>query len=85
MSRFVCELRTKRSEGALVRVLSHVRRRRYEVVRLAMQTEEDGATFALTLTVEAERSPESLARYLAKLHDVTHVKISDDSRAATAG
>lgn len=73
------QLRVKHSEGALVRVLSVTRRRRFDLLHLAADATEDGAFLEVQMTVQAERPGHTLLAQLAKLEDVSEVEILEPS------
>jgi acetolactate synthase regulatory subunit len=88
---FTLQVRVRQSEGALVRVLSVTRRRRFDLLRLRADTTEDGIYLDIQMTVQADRAEHTLVRQIEKLEDVSLVEIlhSDEldrgSRAAHSG
>lgn len=67
------EIRLAPSEGALLRTLGLIQRRGFRVGELALRSETGGQV--LNLSVDGPgRSPEVLARQIARLHDVEHVE-----------
>jgi acetolactate synthase regulatory subunit len=82
------QLRVKNEEGALERVLSMTRRRRFNLVRLTADCSEDGAFLDVRMTVEAERSAPAFVRQIEKLLDVAHVEVmaagQDEAEARAA-
>jgi len=73
------QLRVRHSEGALVRVLSVTRRRRFDLLHLTADATEDGAFLDVQMTVHAERAGHTLLSQLAKLEDVSEVEILEPS------
>jgi acetolactate synthase regulatory subunit len=69
------QLRVKHTEGALVRVLSVTRRRRFDLLNLTADASADGAYLIIEMTVQAERAGHTLIGQLTKLEDVSDVKI----------
>lgn len=65
----------RRVEGVLLRVLGTVVRRGFEPVSVASQLGRQPNTFEIALTVEGDRSVETLSRHLANLYDVEHVEV----------
>ena len=72
---YLTQLRVRRSEGVLERVLGVTRVRGFAVEAVSARRDVDGTYFDLTLTVSGERSPERLSKQLAKLIDVESVEI----------
>jgi len=68
-------LRVKHSEGALVRVLSVTRRRRFDLLQVLANATLDGAFLDVQMTVQAERAGNTLLSQLAKLEDVSNVEL----------
>ena len=66
-------VRLRRAEGALVRLLGLTERRGYPATQVSA-IPLDGTTMLVQLTVRCERPLEQLTRQLAKLYDVTHVE-----------
>ncbi|GEM_PF-3325813 len=69
------ELRVRRTEGALGRVLDYVRRRNFEVSRVVARPTGDGASLDLTVTVYGVRPVDPLARNVSRLSDVQRVAL----------
>jgi acetolactate synthase regulatory subunit len=67
-------LRVKNEEGALVRVLSMTRRRRFDLISLQADSSADGF-LDVRMTVRAERSAPAFVRQIEKLVDVAHVEV----------
>lgn len=90
MSMLTLQLRVRNEEGALVRVLSMTRRRRFEIVSLEAATSENREFLDVRMTVQAERSAPAFVRQIEKLVDVARVEVIQtgqndaDSRAASA-
>jgi len=68
-------MRVRHSEGALVRVLSVTRRRRFDLLHVSADATTDGAFLEVQMTVQAERAGHTLLSQLAKLEDVSEVEI----------
>jgi acetolactate synthase regulatory subunit len=73
------QIRMKHSEGALMRMLSVTRRRRFEVLHLIAVATEDGAFLKVQMTVQAERTAHALVGQLTKLEEVFEVEILEPS------
>jgi acetolactate synthase regulatory subunit len=73
------QLRVRHSEGALVRVLSVTRRRRFDLLHLTADATDDGAFLEVQMTVQAERAGHTLLSQLAKLEDVSELEILEPS------
>jgi acetolactate synthase regulatory subunit len=89
VSTLTLQLLVRNEEGALVRVLSMTRRRRFNLVSLAADSSADGAFLNVRMTVQAERSAPAFVRQIEKLVDVAHVEVvashaETDTRAASA-
>jgi acetolactate synthase regulatory subunit len=69
------QLRVKHTEGALVRVLSVTRRRRFDLLHLTANATQDGAFLEVKMTVQAERAGRTLLAQLEKLEDVSGVEV----------
>ena len=69
------QLRVRHSEGALVRVLSVTRRRRFDLLHLTADATQDGAFLEVQMTVQAERAGHTLLAQLEKLEDVSEVEV----------
>lgn len=72
---YLTQLRVRRSEGVLERVLGVARVRGFDVQAVSAQRDLHGSHFDLTLRVSGERSPQRLSRQLEKLLDVESVEI----------
>jgi acetolactate synthase regulatory subunit len=68
------ELRLRRAEGSLLRVLVAVRRLGFETTALAALTTDDGLCVDVVMTVDSTRSADNLVRQLTKLHDTLEVR-----------
>jgi acetolactate synthase regulatory subunit len=77
VSALTLQLRIKNEEGALVRVLSMTRRRRFDLLQLNADSSADGRFLDIRMTVQAERSAPAFVRQIEKLIDVTHVEVID--------
>lgn len=69
------QMRVKHTEGALLRVLSVTRRRRFDLLHLTAIATNDGSFLEVRMTVQAERAGHTLIGQLAKLEDVSEVEI----------
>jgi acetolactate synthase regulatory subunit len=69
------QLRVKNEEGALLRVLSMTRRRRFDLISLRADSSADGRFLEVRMTVAAERSAPAFVRQIEKLEDVAHVEV----------
>lgn len=69
------QMRVKHTEGALVRVLSVTRRRRFDLLHISAIATTDGSFLEVEMTVQAERAGHTLVEQLAKLEDVSEVEI----------
>lgn len=88
MSTLTLQLRVKNEEGALLRVLSMTRRRRFDLLNLSADSSTDGRFLDVRMTVQAERSAPAFVRQIEKLVDVTHVEVvgsKTESSARAAG
>ena len=83
MSTLTLQLRVRNEEGALVRVLSMTRRRRFDLVSLTADSSADGAFLDVRMTVQAERSGPAFVRQIEKLVDVAHVEVIASNQAET--
>jgi acetolactate synthase regulatory subunit len=75
------QIRMKHSEGALMRMLSVTRRRRFEVLHLIAVATEDGAFLKVQMTVQAERKAHTLVGQLTKLEEVFEVEILEPNNS----
>ena len=91
MSTLTLQLRLKQDEGALVRLLSVTRRRRFDVLSLKVFPSADAGFFDVQMTVRADRSGNSLVRQIEKLVDASDVEVLEltdpgrEARAAHSG
>ena len=88
MSTLTLQLRVKNEEGALLRVLSMTRRRRFDLLSVNADSSADGRFMDVRMTVKAERSAPAFVRQIEKLVDVTHVEVvgsGTESSAHAAG
>jgi acetolactate synthase regulatory subunit len=69
------QLRVKREEGALLRILSMTRRRRFDLISLKADSSQDGDFLDVRMTVQAERSGPAFIRQIEKLVDVAQVEV----------
>ena len=90
MNVLTLQLRIKNEEGALLRVLSMTRRRRFDLIKLNADSSADGQFLDVRMTVQAERSAPAFVRQIEKLVDVAHVAVinsaqgDSDARAAAS-
>jgi len=75
------QMRVKNEEGALLRVLSMTRRRRFDLVRLNADSSADGRFLDVRMTVQAERSGPAFVRQIEKLVDVDQVEVVKSAEA----
>ncbi len=73
--RYRLELKLKRAEGALIRVLGMTERRGYPPHAIHANLDGDGR-WLLALVIDSNRSPETLRQQLLKIHDVDAISIS---------
>ena len=73
--RYQLDLTLRQAEGALARVLGTAERRGFRPLSVDGETQSDGDRWHLRMTVEGERSDESLQNQLAKLHDCLAVRV----------
>lgn len=66
-------LQLRPAESALIRVLGTIERRGFTPVAMNAETKIDG--WAVSITVQGERSGETLQAQLAKLQDCQHVEV----------
>lgn len=88
MNTLTLQLRVKNEEGALLRVLSMTRRRRFDLLSVNADSSADGRFMDVRMTVKAERSAPAFVRQIEKLVDVTHVEVvgsGTESSAHAAG
>ncbi len=88
MNTLTLQLRVKNEEGALLRVLSMARRRRFDLINVNADTSADGRYMNVKMTVKAERSAPAFVRQIEKLIDVDRVVMVDsatESNAKAAG
>ncbi|TWT18203.1 acetolactate synthase [Luteimonas marina] len=73
--RYQLDFTLRRAEGALSRVLGATERRGFRPLSLDGEAQPDGDQWRLRLTVEGERSDESLQQQLAKMYDCLSVSV----------
>jgi acetolactate synthase regulatory subunit len=78
------QMRVKHTEGALVRVLSVTRRRRFDLLHITAVATTDGSFLRVEMTVQAERAGHTLVGQLAKLEDVFEVEILGPAETESA-
>ena len=74
--RYQLDLTLRQAEGALTRVLGAAERRGFRPLSVVGEAQADGDRWHLRMTVEGERSDETLRSQLAKLHDCLDVQVS---------
>ncbi|HTU32814.1 MAG TPA: ACT domain-containing protein [Candidatus Acidoferrum sp.] len=84
MSTLTLQLRVKNEEGALLRVLSMTRRRRFDLLSVNADSSADGRFMDVRMTVKAERSAPAFVRQIEKLEDVTQVEVLDSAGESSA-
>ena len=90
MNTLTLHLKLKQTEGALVRVLSVTRRRRFDLLSLKATPSSDAGFLDIRMTVQADRSSSFLIRQIEKLVDVSHVEVLEsgdsgfEARAASS-
>lgn len=72
--RYRLDLVLRPAEGALLRVLGLAEHRGFRPV--ALDAEHSGLGWRMRLTVDGERSPESLRAQMQKLYDCLEVEVS---------
>ena len=82
MNVLTLQLRVKNEEGALLRVLSMTRRRRFDLIRLSADSSTDGRFLDVRMTIQAERSAPAFVRQIEKLVDVAQVEVVQSAEAA---
>ncbi len=73
--RYQLDFTLRQAEGALSRVLGATERRGFRPLSLDGEAQPDGDQWRLRMTVEGERSDESLQQQLAKLYDCLSVQV----------
>lgn len=81
MNMLKLQMRVKPGEGALMRVLSVTRRRRFEVLHLTATAINNGAFLKVQMTVQADRAGHTLVGQLAKLEEVCEVEILEPNHS----
>ena len=74
---FQLQLRVKKAERSIERVLGLVGRRGYEIEKVLAQPSEGSRGIDVTLTIQSDRSGEVLVRQIAKLYEVEQVELTD--------
>jgi acetolactate synthase II small subunit len=77
VNRLTLQLRVKKNEGALARILGVTRRRRFEVISMKVFPSDDGGYHEVQMTVEADRPGSTLVNQIQKLEDVSEVEAID--------
>jgi acetolactate synthase regulatory subunit len=70
-------VRVRRAEGDLERLLGVFRRRGWQVTAVEARASRDGSTMILHATLEGDRSPDVLARQVARLVEVESVHVEE--------
>ena len=73
--RYQLDLTLRRAEGALSRVLGTAERRGFTPLSVDGEAQPDGDRWHLRMTVEGDRSDESLQQQLSKLYDCLAVQV----------
>ena len=73
--RYRLDLTLRHAEGALARVLGATERRGFKPLALDGQAQPEDGQWRLQMTVEGERSDDSLRQQLAKMHDCLDVQV----------
>ena len=73
--RYRLELKLKRAEGALIRVLGMTERRGYPPHAIHANLDGDGR-WLLALVIDSTRAPETLRQQLLKIYDVEELSFS---------
>lgn len=73
--RYRLDFTLRRAEGALSRVLGATERRGFRPLALEGEAQPEQDQWRLQLTVEGERSDESLQQQLAKMYDCLSVSV----------
>ncbi len=73
--RYQLDLTLRRAEGALVRVLGTTERRGFTPLSVDGEAQPDDDRWHLRMTVEGERSDDSLQLQLSKLYDCLAVQV----------
>lgn len=79
MNTLTLQLKLKQSEGALVRVLSVTRRRRFDLLSLKATPSSDAGFLDILMTVQADRASSFLIRQIEKLVDVSQVEVVESA------
>lgn len=76
MNTFTLQIRIRRSDGALERILGVTRRRQFALSQLSVSEAGRGAAdYDVEMTVRGERAPMFLVRQLEKLEDVAELSM----------
>jgi acetolactate synthase regulatory subunit len=70
-------VRVRRAEGDLERLLGVFRRRGWQVTAVEARATRDGTTMTVHATLEGDRSPDVLARQVARLVEVESVHVDE--------
>jgi acetolactate synthase regulatory subunit len=70
-------VRLRRAEGDLERLLGVFRRRGWSVTAVEARATRDGSTMTVHATLEGDRSPDVLARQVARLVEVESVHVGE--------
>jgi acetolactate synthase II small subunit len=75
VSKFTLQLRVKKTEGALVRVLGVTRRCQFDILGLKAFPAEEKGYLDVQMTVEADRAGSTLVHQIEKLEDVREAEV----------
>jgi acetolactate synthase II small subunit len=75
MMRYRLDLTLRQAEGALSRVLGTTERRGFRPVAVEGEARTEGDRWHLQMTVEGERTVDSLQQQLTKLYDCLDVRV----------
>lgn len=74
--RYQLDLTLRQAEGALARVLGTAERRGFRPLSVDGEAQTDGDRWYVRMTVEGERSDESLQHQLVKLYDCLEARVT---------
>jgi len=72
--RYQLDLTLRHAEGALIRVLGLIERRGFRPLALTGAVDDGNGAWKLQLTVEGERSEQTLLQQISKLYDCLAVE-----------
>ena len=79
MNKLTLQLRLRKADGSLLRVLSLTRRRRFEILSMEARQSIEGTYLHVQMTVEADRPGTYLLHQIEKLLDVCEVEVIEAS------